>query len=421
VSTSAVRLLVVDDEPDLEHLVRQKFRRQIRNGEMEIEFAADGEEALERLRDNPGIGVVLTDINMPRMDGLTLLRRLTEFERELRAVIVSAYGDMENIRTAMNLGAFDFLTKPIEFNDLKLTINKTVADLENLCELRRSRESAVQARASLARYFSPNLAEQLVRSPDSLNLDGERRDLTFVFTDLAGFTPMVEASDPRQVIPLLNEYLDGMTRIVFSHGGTVDTVVGDAIHAIFGAPLEQTDHAERAVACALELDRFAESFRTRTQAGEVPFGVTRIGVHRGPAMVGNFGGDQFFHYTAHGDAINTAARLESANKHLGTRICVSESVVERVPDFKGRPIGIVVLVGKTEGIRVFEPLDDEAVESPAVKAYVAAFDKLEAGDPAANQAFASVIGQFGNDPLSTFHLRRLLAGETGVRVSLGTK
>jgi len=124
---------------------------------------------------------------------------------------------------------------------------------------------------------------------------------------------------------------------------------------------------------------------------------------------------------AHGDAINTAARLESANKQLGTRICASESVVEQAPGFRGRPIGTVMLVGKTEGIKVFEPLNNETVEAPAIKAYIAAFNKLEAGDPAANQAFANVIGQYGDDPLSTFDLRRILAGETGIRIRLQNK
>ena len=420
-STIPVKLLVVDDEPDLEHLIKQKFRRQIRAGEMEILFAQDGEEALSYLHAHTEIGVVLTDINMPRMDGLTLLRRLGEFERELRTVIVSAYGDMSNIRTAMNLGAFDFITKPIEFEDLQVTINKTVTDLENLRELRRSWKAAEQAKAALSRYFSPNLVQQLIQSPDSLNLNGERRDLTFIFTDLAGFTPMVESADPQKMVPLLNEYLEAMTAIVFAHGGTVDKIVGDAVQAMFGAPQEQPDHAERGVACAMEMDEYAEAFRRRTESGEVPFGITRIGVHRGLAMVGNFGGEQFFNYTAHGDAINTAARLESANKHFGTRVCVSNAVVERVSGFKGRPIGTIGLVGKSEELRLFEPLNEEQADSPAMDAYRDAFAKLEAGDPGANRAFASVVGQYGDDPLSTLHLKRTLAGETGIRIVLKEK
>ena len=125
----------------------------------------------------------------------------------------------------------------------------------------------------------------------------------------------------------------------------------------------------------------------------IPLGVTRIGVHTGLAIVGNFGGEQFFDYTAHGDAINTAARLEGANKYLGTRICVSERVVGQIPDFTGRPIGTVLLPGKTKELNLFEPLTEERAESSAIKAYQRAFSKLEAGDSSANQAFAAIVGE----------------------------
>ncbi|MCY4453832.1 MAG: SpoIIE family protein phosphatase [Immundisolibacterales bacterium] len=120
------KILVVDDEPDLEILVRQKFRRRIRRGEFEFTFAQNGLEALERLAENPELEMILSDINMPRLDGLSLLNALGDVNPEIRAVMVSAYGDMDNIRTAMNRGAFDFVTKPIDFEDLETTIDKTL-------------------------------------------------------------------------------------------------------------------------------------------------------------------------------------------------------------------------------------------------------------------------------------------------------
>lgn len=417
----SARILVVDDEPDLEMLVSQKFRRQIREGEMSFLFAGDGEEALSLLNGTAEIDMVLSDINMPRMDGLTLLKHLKELDDDLKAVIVSAYGDMTNIRTAMNLGAFDFVTKPIEFDDLEVTIKKTMDDLNKLREAQRSREAAEQGKANLSRYFSPNLAQQLADDPEFFNHGGERRELSFVFTDLASFTPLVEAMEPSVIMPLLNEYLDQMAEIVFSHGGTIDKIVGDAVHAMFGAPLEQADHAERAVACAMAMDSFAERFREGKNAKGVPLGVTRIGVHAGLAIVGNFGGARYFDYTAHGDAINTAARLESANKQLGTRICVSAQIVERIPGFKGRPVGTLLLQGKSEGLQVFEPLSDELAETAETLAYKDAYEKLAAGDAGANQAFAAVVGQYGEDPLATFHLKRLLSGEKGATISLKDK
>jgi adenylate cyclase len=131
-------ILVVDDEPDLETLILRKFRKQIREGTVVFMFAHDGIEALQSLERNPQIDLVLSDINMPRMDGLTLLKKLEETQDKKWAIIVSAYGDMKNIRTAMNRGAFDFLTKPIDFTDLELTIDKTVRHVETMREYRRA-------------------------------------------------------------------------------------------------------------------------------------------------------------------------------------------------------------------------------------------------------------------------------------------
>ena len=124
------KILVVDDEPDLEHLVRQRMRREIRSGQYSFMFAQNGVEALEVLSEEQDIDMVLTDINMPRMDGLTLLEQIPKVDPNIRSVIVSAYGDMKNIRTAMNRGAFDFITKPIDFEDMKVTIQRTLHHLE---------------------------------------------------------------------------------------------------------------------------------------------------------------------------------------------------------------------------------------------------------------------------------------------------
>ncbi len=279
------------------------------------------------------------------------------------------------------------------------------------------RAAAERARANLSRYFSPNLADHLAKHPGTLELHGERRDLSFLSTDLADFTPLVEQLDPTIVVSLMNEYIGGIARIVFDHGGTVDTVVGDAVHAIFGAPLPQPDHAARAVACALAIDGFARELAARLTEQAVSIGATRIGVHTGSAIVGDFGGESYFHYTALGDAVNTAARLESANKQLGTRMCVSADTVVAIPDFVGRPIGNLVVKGKVNVIRAFEPLHEP--RSEALEAYLAAFRKLEGGDPECLQRFASYVATYGADPLAAFHLKRLLAGEVGSTIHLG--
>ena len=143
------RLLVVDDEEDLELLIRQRFRRSIRKGEIDFVFARNGQEALSRLDENPDIRLVLSDINMPVMDGLTLLSQLASAHPEIRAVIVSAYGDMENIRTAMNRGAFDFVTKPIHFEDLELTIHKTLQHIRTMEQALKARDHLVTLKSEL--------------------------------------------------------------------------------------------------------------------------------------------------------------------------------------------------------------------------------------------------------------------------------
>ena len=317
------RILVVDDEPDLiSHPAEVPAPDRQRCRQLSVS-ARDGVAAVAALQANHDVDMVVTDINMPRMDGLSLLQKLQENEEKLSTIIVSAYGDMSNIRTAMNRGAFDFLTKPIDFLDLERTIAKTVRHVEVLREARRRQAQAERAHASLSRYFSPNLAERLASDTDAIDLGGQRREIAALFTDIANFTALVESREPSVLGTLLNDYLAGMTDIVFAHDGTVAKIVGDALHVLFGAPGEQPDHAARAVDCALALDENAQSFRERRLKKGIALGVTRIGVHAGPAIVGNFGGGHFFDYTAYGDTINITARLEAANKQLGTRICAS--------------------------------------------------------------------------------------------------
>jgi adenylate cyclase len=410
------RILFVDDESDLEVLIQQKFRRQIREGSFCFKFAQDGIEALDRLSADGRFDLVVTDLNMPRMDGLSLLERLQETAESPSTIVVSAYGDMSNIRTAMNRGAFDFLTKPIDFADLETTIAKTVRHVESLREAQRRQAAAEQAYASLSRYFWPNLAERLASDDHAVNLAGQRRDVAALFTDIADFTKLAEALEPDRLGELLGTYLTGMTDIVFAHEGTVTKVVGDALHVLFGAPGEQPDHAARAVACALALDDYAQGVREDWQQTGVSLGVTRIGVHVGPAIVGNFGGDRYFDYTAYGDTINIAARLEEANKHLGTRICVSAAVAAKTENFRGRPVGDLMLRGRSQALRAFQPIATDDPRDPATKQYLEAFEKLERGDPDALATFARLVGDCADDQLASFHLKRLLNGETGTEI-----
>jgi adenylate cyclase len=410
-------ILVVDDEPDLEALVLQKFRKQIRDGAVTFLFAHDGIEALQSIEKNPQVDLVVSDINMPRMDGLSLLQKLQEAEDKKSTIIVSAYGDMSNIRIAMNRGAFDFLTKPIDFGDLETTIAKTIRHIEMMREAHRRQIEAERAHASLSRYFSPQIASRLVADIENNGMAVHRREIATIFTDITSFTSLVETTAPDVLGVLLNEYVGGMTDVVFAHEGTVAKIIGDAIQVLFNAPGDQPNYAARAIACAIALDAWAEQFRERWQ-DRLNFGVTRIGVHAGPALVGNFGGGHFFDYTAYGDTINTAARLEAANKFLGTRICVSAAVASGAGTFRGRPIGDLMLRGRSEPLRAYEPLHSMAPQGSETTQYAEAFAKLEKGDAAAMPAFAAIVGQHADDALAGYHLRRLLNGGKGVTIQL---
>jgi len=411
-------VLLGDDEPDLEALVIQKFRHQIRDGSLSFVFAHDGLEALAMLDADSSIDMIISDINMPRMDGLSLLQKLQEAHSQLSTIIVSAYGDIANIRTAMNRGAFDFLMKPIDFLDLETTIARTIRHVEAMREARHRQSAAERAHASLSRYFSPNVAERLAGDAIAVDLAGQRREVASLFTDITGFTALVEVLEPAVLAPLLNDYVAAMTDVVFAHEGTVAKIAGDAIHVLFGAPGEQPDHCERAVASALALDACSQLFRESWLERGVALGPTRIGAHAGPAIVGNFGGGRFFDYTAYGDTINIAARLEAANKQLGTRICISADLARRVGNFRGRPVGDLILRGRTESLRAWEPLSSEQYDDQAMEGYLNAFAKLEANDPGAVAAFAAQLGVRADDQLASFHLKRLLNGQKGTLIAM---
>ncbi len=330
-----VHLLIVDDEPDVPALMRQLLRRQVRSGELVLSFADDGESALRVLGESPQIDVVLTDINMPRMDGLTLLARMADLQRTMRAVVVTAYGDMQNIRTAMNRGAFDFLTKPIHAEDLIITIEKaagTVAAMKRAERLRRIFE----------RHVSDEVVATLLMNPESTALGGEKRVVTILMSDLRGFSQVSEGLPPEMVVDMLNVYLGTMADVISEFGGTVNEFVGDGILAIFGAPVAREDHADRAVACALAMQRAMQDVRTVLAQRGLPVlrGGMGIGLHTGEVVVGNIGSDKRMKYTPVGSNVNLASRIESFT--VGGQILVSDATREavRAPARFGRSLHV---------------------------------------------------------------------------------
>ena len=326
---ASTKILAVDDEPDFEFLIRQRFRRQIREGEFAFRFAHDGEEALSALDAEPDIDLILLDINMPVMDGLTVLSELHERRSAVRAIIVSAYGDMANLRTAINRGAFDFVTKPVDLSDLEITVRKALANIAKLRELEGLRREAERARHNLSRYFSPNVVELLAAQDEPLGAV-RRATVGVLFADIVGFTQMAEAMPPESVLAMLREFHARMTAQIFACGGTVDKYIGDAIVAVFGVPNASLEDAANALACAEKMLDALESWnddRERAGAGRLAMG---IGVNYGPAVLGDVGSEYSMSFTVIGDTVNTAARLQTLTRTLGTSLAVGDTLVTAI-------------------------------------------------------------------------------------------
>ena len=277
---------------------------------------------------------------------------------------------------------------------------------------------------AFSRYVSPNLVTHIVDHPAELELGGRRQECSFIFTDLAGFTSLMEKIDPGEAVALLNTYLDEMIAIAFSYNGTLDRIVGDAVAIMFSAPVQQLDHRQRALSCALAMQRFAARYSEDLKGKGVAFGHTRIGIHTGEVIVGNFGGSTIFDYRALGDPVNTAARLESVNKHLGTRVCVSEATLSGCSGVVTRPVGRLVLKGKSQPLMVFQPMHDglevpgAALDDPQ---YAAAYALLAQDPGAALLALRELAAERPTDPLVKLHLQRLESGETGDLIAMTAK
>ena len=323
----AAKILAVDDEPDLELLLTQRFRRQIREGEFTFRFARDGEEALTVLAAEPDIDLILLDINMPVMDGLTLLARLREEQMPVKAIIVSAYGDMTNLRTAMNRGAFDFVTKPVDLNDLEITIRKTLDDISKLREIERLRAAAERARNNLSRYFSPNLVDMLAERDEPLGAV-RRQTVAVLFADIVGFTSMAERMAPEAVVRMLRDYHERMTAQIFACGGTIDKYIGDEIFAVFGVPAASREDAANALKCANMMLRALECWNEEREARGEPRLAIGIGLNYGPAVLGDVGSEHSFSFTVIGDTVNTASRLQRLTRSLETPLVVGDALVD---------------------------------------------------------------------------------------------
>lgn len=345
-----VKILVVDDEVDLEILIKQKFRRQIRENLYEFIFAVDGNDALDKLQQHTNIDVVLSDINMPGMDGLTLLVKLKEISPLIKTVIISAYGDMDNIRVAMNRGAFDFLTKPVNFEDLELTVEKTIHHVKQLAETLK----AIKENNILRMYVDETVLNFMnSREFESTLMSNEAIEATIVFIDICSFTSLTENAQADKVVSLLNRYFDVMVKEIISQGGYVDKFIGDAIMAVFRGDF----HLDRAVEACLAVMKQIEQLPDISKELDFHPKVS-IGINSGVVISGNIGSASLrrLDYTVIGDVVNTAQRLQSAAQ--AGQIIIGESAYEQIKEsFMCRKVGEMNLKNKQKPITVYEVIN----------------------------------------------------------------
>ena len=272
----------------------------------------------------------------------------------------------------------------------------------------RTRKLRGAIERKFGRYLSPEIVRRLTAAPEELKIEGELREVTALFSDIEGFTTMSENAEPRTLVGALDAYFEGVCAIVIRHGGMVDKIVGDAVHGLFNAPLELPGHARAALDCAIEIGRFTTEFRHRTDAQVLGFGRTRIGFETGPVIVGDVGGLGHLDYTAHGDAVNSAARLEAINKQFGTTICLGARAAAAIGEpGRLRPLGTVTLRGRVAGTAIFSPWPDDATAERQA-AYLAAYELMKMDAGRALEQFQALAGQWPQDPAVAYWVRTLV-------------
>lgn len=362
---------------------------------------------------NPGFEIAITVMFALIGVGLGVLKKGAAFSFSVGGILIASY-----IAVAMIGYSRGIPLVPVIAPTIALMLSLWLMDVL-IGGAERKQRQFIQG--AFSRYVSPAVVDQLVDDPTALSIKGDRREVTFIFTDIASFTTLSEGLTSEKLSEVLNAYLDGACAIILKYQGTIDKFIGDAIMAIFNAPIAQPDHAERAVKCALELDVYAEAFKKEQNAVGIPIGVTRIGIHTGIATVGNFGSATRMDFTALGDTVNTAARTEGVNKYFGTRICVTEESVSACPNLKFRPIGDVVLKGKTKPVGLFSPVSEADAATNVTADYMAAYGLLKAEDPQGIEAFKALGVQYPDDAIIAYHGRRIAAGATSTLIVLEDK
>jgi adenylate cyclase len=344
-----VSVLIADDDPVARRLLALILEREGHRSEA----ARDGEEAWRMLH-GARFDVVLLDVLMPGLDGIEVLERMQADAhlRELPVIMISALEDTQIVVRCIECGALDYLTKPFNPVLLRARMNAGLAR-KRLHEMERAR-----VRSLFARFVPEPVVDQVLQSADeNLRLGGERRVATVMFADLRGFTAFAEAQPPDLVIEVLNRYLGTMSDLILDHGGTLISYMGDGMMAVFGAPLEQPDHADRAFDAARAMLRdglacFNAWIIEQALGAGFRMGV---GLNSGPVMAGNVGSERRLEYAAVGDTTNTAARLEAMTKATPHMLLLADSTRSFMTRAREdlAPVDEITLRGKERSVRVW--------------------------------------------------------------------
>lgn len=345
-------VLVVDDNTS----GRQLLVDIMQSISLQVIEAANGFEALEKARAHKP-DLIILDVNMPGMSGFEVVEQLKSDPETaaLPILMLTALATIDNRVQGLKLGADDYLTKPYNPRELIERVKTRLRYKVETDELRRVQDAI---RSTFARFVSPSVVEQLLRDPTQVKLGGTLQEVTVLFADLEGFTSISEYTEPEKLLNVLNAYHTMLVGAIRDHGGTIDKFMGDGIMALYNTPLHQEDHALRAVQTALYIRDLLPNFR---QQFEVLFRMPiNFGIHTGKAIIGNVGAPDLMNFTAVGDTVNLAARLQGIS--TGGRILISEATYMQLNNAVPTTcIGLRALKGRTEAVMTYAVLDQAVI------------------------------------------------------------
>jgi len=340
-----LNVLVVDDNRENIELVKDILDV----GGYQVISAKNGTEALSKVLDGSP-DLIILDVNMPGMDGFEVCKRLKsdELTNHIPIIMLTAQADVESRVEGLAAGADDYLTKPFSPRELVARVERSLRAKVVSDDLRIKQQ---QLRQTFSRFVAASVVEKLLENPDQVKLGGKLQPVTVLFADLEGFTTMSEHSDPEHLLLLLNSYHTFMSKIVMQYSGTIDKFLGDGLMALFNTPVLQDDHVARAVKTALHIQDEIYWFHQKFP-GDQRLSIN-FGIHTGNAVVGNVGSENLMDFTAVGDTVNVAARLQGVADE--GQILVSAAVYEATRDFIfGRSRGDLRVKGRREPIATYQ-------------------------------------------------------------------